>query len=152
MHCHFKIGIIHKNRTFSQPYHIKPENSSVSRPLGSFIPSSQLTTKFSTKYLLTTIYWANSQLISLTWGNSTFRECSSLRICSSVKRFLYSFSKVLGVLQSTTCFVRTEVRNRGQVFHLRSQKFFVPRYTLFLHPQCYLFRRRTLFSPISKAL
>ena len=36
--------------------------------------------------------------------NSTFRECSPLRIRSSFKRFLHCRSKVLRVVQRTKCF------------------------------------------------
>ena len=40
-----------------------------------------------------------------TRDNSTFRECSPLRIRSSFKRFPHCGSKVLGVVQSSKCFV-----------------------------------------------
>ena len=43
--------------------------------------------------------------VLLTWDNSTFRECSPLRIRRSFKRFLHCGSKVLGIVQSTKCFV-----------------------------------------------
>ena len=86
--------------------------------------------------------------------NSTFRECSPLRIRSSFKRFLHSISKVLGVVQSTKCFVLNDVRNRVQVFNLCCQKFFVPRYRLCRHPRsrpsAVTFFADVPVSPISK--
>ena len=41
----------------------------------------------------------------LTQDNSTFCECYPLRIPSSFKRFFRCVSKVLGLVQSTKCFV-----------------------------------------------
>ena len=45
--------------------------------------------------------------VLLTWDNSrsTFREYSPLRILRSFKRFRHCGSKVLGIVQSTKCFV-----------------------------------------------
>ena len=49
--------------------------------------------------------WECWQRHDMTRDNSTFRECSPLRARSSFKRLLYCGSKVLGVVQSTKCFV-----------------------------------------------
>ena len=43
--------------------------------------------------------------------NTTFRECNTFQLRSSFKRFPHNASKVLGVAQSTECYV-LEVRNR----------------------------------------
>ena len=43
--------------------------------------------------------------VLLTWDNSTFRECSPLWIRRYFKWFLHCGSKVLGIVQSTKCFV-----------------------------------------------
>ena len=78
-----------------------------------------------------------------------FRECSPLRIRSSFKRFLYCGSKVLGVVQSTKCFVlkwETACKfSTGVVksFFYHDADFFD---ILFRFPLCYLFRRRSLFA------
>ena len=69
--------------------------------------------------------------VYLTWDNLTFRECSPLRIRSSFKRFRPSISKLLGVVQSTKCFVLNEVRN------LYLDTDFVD--ILVRVPQCYIF-------------
>ena len=43
--------------------------------------------------------------VLLTWDNSSFRECSPLRIRRSFKQFLHCGSKVFGIVQSTKYFV-----------------------------------------------
>ena len=87
--------------------------------------------------------------VLLTWDNSTFRECSPLRIRSSFKRFLHCGSKVLGVVKSPRCFVLKWEKPRVG-FPPALFQFFVPRYRFYRHP---LSRSSMLpFSRISKAL
>ena len=78
-----------------------------------------------------------------------FRKCSPLRTRSSFKRFLYCGSKVLGVVQSTKCvMLKWETARRFSTCVVRGffylDRDFVD--ILFRVPQCYLFRRRTLFA------
>ena len=78
-----------------------------------------------------------------------FRECSPLRTRSSFKRFLYCGSKVLGVVQSTKCVVlKWETACRFSTCVVRSFFYLDIDFVdiLFRVPQCYLFRRRTLFA------
>ena len=79
-----------------------------------------------------------------------FRECSPLRTRSSFKRFLYCGFRVLGVVQSTKCFVlKREIACRFssrvvRIFFFYLDTDFVD--ILFPVPLCYLFRRRTLLA------
>ena len=85
----------------------------------------------------------------LTRDNSTFRECSLLRIRRSFKRFLHCGSKVLGIVQSTKCFVlKWETACRLFTCVVRSFLYLDTDFVdiLFRVPQSYLFLRRTLFN------
>ena len=78
-----------------------------------------------------------------------FRECSPPRTRSSFKRFLYCGSKVLGVVQSTKCFMlKWETAGRFSTCVVRSCLYLDTDFVdiLFHFPQCYLFRRRTFFA------
>ena len=93
--------------------------------------------------------WQRYESKILTWDNSTFREFSPLRTCSSFNRFLYRGSRVLGVVQSTKCFaLKWETSRRLSTCVVRSCLYLDTDFVdiPFRVPQCYLFRRRTIFA------